>query len=235
MLIARSRSTPRTPTRSGARHDARVLVPSGCSGGAGQAGRTAEGNRRSPGNRRRSTGPRLVRGPPVGRLRLRPRVAAQRGHDCGADVARRRRVPANGHLTRGRGSRMLLTTTEAPKQADDACADLERRYPGNVRAVRCRLYLQSIPDLPVYDVARAWRLADLQAAYPPRDSVIGRRVGQIFAAAVLARASRMPAAAAGLAGQRAPGTRACRGRRDHRSHRRAKDVLGLRIGHPRRP
>ncbi len=85
-------------------------------------------------------------------------------------------------------------------QADKACADLESRHPGNARAIRCRLYLQSIPDLPVYDIGRAWRLADsLLAANPPRDSVIQRRVGQIFAAATIARASRLPGAPPALA------------------------------------
>jgi len=106
---------------------------------------------------------------------------------------------ANGILTR---SRLVNAAYDngAFKQADDACRDLEVRYPGNVRSVRCRLYLQSIPDLPTYDVARAWRLADsLLAAYPPRDSVIGRRVGQIFAAATIARASRKPGAPPALA------------------------------------
>ena len=106
---------------------------------------------------------------------------------------------ANGILTRVRLMNAAYDNGSF-NQADEACKDLERRYPGNVRAVRCRLYLHSIPELPTYDVARAWRLADsLVITSPPRDTMIQRRVGQIFAAAVIARASRLPGAAASLA------------------------------------
>jgi eukaryotic-like serine/threonine-protein kinase len=84
-------------------------------------------------------------------------------------------------------------------QADRACADLEARHPGNARSIRCRLYLQSIPGLPAYDIARAWRLADSLVAAMPADTVSARHIGQIFAAATIARASKFPGAPAGLA------------------------------------
>jgi TolB-like protein len=76
-------------------------------------------------------------------------------------------------------------------QADQYCSDLERRYPGADRSVRCRLYLLAIPNLPRYDIARAWRLTDsLVAASPPRDSAKMRLVGGTYVAATIARESR---------------------------------------------
>ena len=72
-------------------------------------------------------------------------------------------------------------------QADQACRDLETRYPGTERAVRCRLYLQAVPGRERYDIARVWRLADSLVAAAPRDSARQRLVGGTFAAATIAR------------------------------------------------
>ena len=74
-------------------------------------------------------------------------------------------------------------------QADRFCSDLEARHPGNVRSIRCRLYLQSIPNLPSYDIARAWRLVDSLVAASPADSTRARLVGNTWVAATIARAS----------------------------------------------
>ena len=94
-------------------------------------------------------------------------------------------------------------------QAERFCRDLEARHPGNVRSIRCRLYLQSIPNLPAYDVQRAWRLTDsLVAASAPRDSALARLTGSMFVAATIARASlKSPALAdsARAAARRAEG------------------------------
>ena len=75
-------------------------------------------------------------------------------------------------------------------EADRYCKELEVRHPGNVRSIRCRLYLQSIPDLPSYDIPRAWRLVDsLVEAGAPRDSTLARFTGGMFVAATIARAA----------------------------------------------
>ena len=106
---------------------------------------------------------------------------------------------SNAVITRGRLVNAAYDLGLFDK-ADQACGDLERRHPGNERAIRCRLYLQSIPDRPSYDIARAWRLTDsLVAAGPARLAEFNRHVGEIFTAATIARASRLPGAPAGLA------------------------------------
>jgi eukaryotic-like serine/threonine-protein kinase len=78
--------------------------------------------------------------------------------------------------------------------ADDYCRRLEANA-RDPRAVRCRLYLQSIPGLPQYDVARARRLADsLVAVSAPGDTLLARHTGAMFLAATMARAAeRTPA------------------------------------------
>ena len=74
--------------------------------------------------------------------------------------------------------------------ADRYCRDLEVRYPGQARSIRCRLYLQSQPGLPSYDIARSWRLADSLVRAPGAgDTTLARLTGNIFAAATIARAS----------------------------------------------
>ena len=74
--------------------------------------------------------------------------------------------------------------------ADRLCADLESRYPGMERSIRCRLYLQSVPGLPSYDIARSWRLTDSLARSPDsRDTTLSRMTGEVFTAMTIARAS----------------------------------------------
>ncbi len=74
--------------------------------------------------------------------------------------------------------------------ADEFCTELEVRNPGKVQSIRCRLLLQSIPDLPQYDIPRAWRLVDsLVTASAPRDSTLTRLTGNMFVAATIARAA----------------------------------------------
>jgi len=75
-------------------------------------------------------------------------------------------------------------------QADDYCRNLEVRNATDPRAVRCRLYLQSAPGFPTYDVARARRLADsLVALSSPADSLLARYTANMFVAATMARVS----------------------------------------------
>ncbi len=106
---------------------------------------------------------------------------------------------ATGLLTRARLTNAAYDLGQFDK-ADRACGDMERRHPGDLRTIRCRLYLQSIPNLPSYDVARAWRLRDsLVAVAAPADKDLQGRVGDIFTAATIARASKLPGAAPALA------------------------------------
>jgi hypothetical protein len=90
--------------------------------------------------------------------------------------------------------RSLLVTTAYDnadfEAADKACKELERRYPGLERTVRCRLYLLAIPGLASYDIDRAWRLTDsLAHASDSRDTTLSRMTGAVFTAQVIARAS----------------------------------------------
>ncbi|MBX7118966.1 MAG: protein kinase, partial [Gemmatimonadaceae bacterium] len=74
--------------------------------------------------------------------------------------------------------------------ADTYCRELETRYAGQARAVRCRLYLQSVPNLPAYDIARSWRLADSLVGAPGAgDTTLARMTGEVFTAMTIARAS----------------------------------------------
>ena len=74
--------------------------------------------------------------------------------------------------------------------ADQFCTELEVRNPGKVPSIRCRLHLQSIPELPRYDITRAWRLVDsLVTASAFRDSTLTRLTGNMFVAAAIARAA----------------------------------------------
>ena len=72
--------------------------------------------------------------------------------------------------------------------AEQYCGELERRFAGDARAIRCRLYLQSIPSIDSVDLARAWRLADSLIAAAPGDT-IALLTGHMWTAAALARAS----------------------------------------------
>lgn len=70
--------------------------------------------------------------------------------------------------------------------ADPYCTELEVRNPGNVRSIRCRLYLQSIPDLPQDDIPRAGRLVDsLVTAGVPSGSTLPCLTGSMFVAATI--------------------------------------------------
>jgi serine/threonine-protein kinase len=73
--------------------------------------------------------------------------------------------------------------------AEQYCVDLERRFAGTPRAMRCRLYLQSVPGRESYDIDRAWRLTDSLVAASPGDSLLQRLTGQMFTAATIARAA----------------------------------------------
>jgi serine/threonine protein kinase len=75
-------------------------------------------------------------------------------------------------------------------QADQACRELEARYAGTERAVRCRLYLQAASGRARYDIDRVWRLTDSLVAAAPRDSARQRLVGGTFAAATIAQEAR---------------------------------------------
>ena len=72
--------------------------------------------------------------------------------------------------------------------AEQYCNELERRYSGDSRAIRCRLYLQSIPSIDSVDVTRAWRLADSLTAASPGDTIM-LLTGHMWTAAAIARAS----------------------------------------------
>ncbi len=76
-------------------------------------------------------------------------------------------------------------------RADQYCRELEVRYPRDPRSLRCRLYLQSVPGLPAYDIDRAWRLTDalVAVARTANDSTLYRLTGGAFTAATIARAS----------------------------------------------
>lgn len=74
--------------------------------------------------------------------------------------------------------------------ADDYCRRLRSRFPGDARAVRCQLYLMTMPSGTAPDVAVAWRLADSALRLvPPADTALARRTNEILVAAVIARAS----------------------------------------------
>ena len=76
--------------------------------------------------------------------------------------------------------------------ADQYCADLEARDPTDLRSIRCRLQMQSIPApaRSSWDIPRAWRLADsLVAASPPADTTLNRLTAKMFVAATIARAA----------------------------------------------
>lgn len=72
-------------------------------------------------------------------------------------------------------------------QADQYCQELERRFAGSDRAIRCRLYLQSVPTVETVDVPRAWRLADSLATV--RRDTLTLLTGHMWVAATIARAA----------------------------------------------
>jgi hypothetical protein len=74
--------------------------------------------------------------------------------------------------------------------AERYCRDLETRYSGQARSIRCRLYLQSVPGLASYDIDRSWRLTDSLVHAPGAgDTTLARLTGNVFTAATIARAS----------------------------------------------
>jgi serine/threonine-protein kinase len=68
------------------------------------------------------------------------------------------------------------------------CDEEERRFPQNMSAARCQLWIMST-TLPPPDPPAAWRrAAQLEAAAPPQQREYYRREGQIVVGAVLGRA-----------------------------------------------
>ncbi len=87
-------------------------------------------------------------------------------------------------------ARLAVTTYDAGDfdAADRFCSDLESLNRRHARAIRCRLYLQSVPGRASYDIARSWRLVDsLVVAEGVPDTTLARLTGNIFAAATIAR------------------------------------------------
>ncbi len=73
-------------------------------------------------------------------------------------------------------------------QADQWCAELRRRFPNNLNAPRCELYLHTTTARRA-DVARAWRLTDsVEKAAPPARAEFLKLNAQMLTAAVIARA-----------------------------------------------
>jgi eukaryotic-like serine/threonine-protein kinase len=98
----------------------------------------------------------------------------------------------------------LFTSTydlDQPDKANRTCADIRERFPNNVIAVRCQLWLLTTrvqqPDIP-----KAWQLADSVVALTPerrRDYL--RLDANLFVAAVIARAGEKNPALADSARQ----------------------------------
>ncbi len=81
-------------------------------------------------------------------------------------------------------------------QADQWCAELRRRFPGNLNAPRCELFLHTTKARKP-DIARAWRLADSvdQMAPPARREFLKLNTAMLTAA-VIARAGQTDSARA---------------------------------------
>ena len=74
--------------------------------------------------------------------------------------------------------------------AGEYCDDLNARYPADARAVRCRLYMMSVPGREDWPLDRAWQLADsLVAISAPRDTARARLIAEVLVAATIARAA----------------------------------------------
>ena len=75
-------------------------------------------------------------------------------------------------------------------KAKQWCDVANKRFPGDIRAVKCRLYLLTT-RIEEPDVALAWRLADSAVAAVPKGAQPRERLSEnILVAAVLARASK---------------------------------------------
>lgn len=74
--------------------------------------------------------------------------------------------------------------------ADGYCGRLQQRFPSDPRAIRCRLYLMTMPNAGTPDVTLAWRLADSAVALTPApDRPLARFTHDILVAGVIARAA----------------------------------------------
>ncbi|MBX9928332.1 MAG: protein kinase [Gemmatimonadaceae bacterium] len=76
------------------------------------------------------------------------------------------------------------------ERAAQRCTEARRRFPKDLRAMRCRLYLLTAPDAPT-DVTAAWAIADSAVALvAPGAQARERMTEDMLVAAVLARASK---------------------------------------------
>jgi TolB-like protein len=98
-------------------------------------------------------------------------------------------------------SRLFLANYDMQQfdRAEQWCAVARGRFPKDVRAVRCQLYLLTNPS-KTPDVARAWRLADSAVALAAPAAQAGERLTEdMIVAAVIARASKAQPAQPALA------------------------------------
>jgi eukaryotic-like serine/threonine-protein kinase len=86
----------------------------------------------------------------------------------------------------------LFTSTydlDQPDKANKTCAEIRERFPSNVIAVRCQLFLLTT-KVEQPDVKKAWQLADsVVALTPERRRPYLRLDANLFVAAVIARAA----------------------------------------------
>jgi TolB-like protein len=86
----------------------------------------------------------------------------------------------------------LFTSTydlDQPDKANKTCADIRERFPNNVIAVRCQLFLLTTRIEPA-DIKKAWQLADsVVALTAERRRPYQRLDANLFVAAVIARAA----------------------------------------------
>ncbi|MEO7082903.1 MAG: serine/threonine-protein kinase [Gemmatimonadaceae bacterium] len=90
-------------------------------------------------------------------------------------------------------NRLFLSSydLESFDKAAQFCKEFHVRFPNDVRSLRCRLYMASVPKLASYDVAAAWQLADsLVARTPAANQPLERLTDNMLVAAVIARASK---------------------------------------------
>jgi hypothetical protein len=74
--------------------------------------------------------------------------------------------------------------------ADEYCRRHQSRFPNDVRAYRCQLYLMTMPTAVAQDIARAWQLSDsVVARTPPPDTLLARLTTRLLVAGAIARAS----------------------------------------------
>ena len=80
--------------------------------------------------------------------------------------------------------------------ADNSCMEIRRRFPGDLSAPRCELFMQTTRRRDPPDVARAWRLADsVTAAAPAGRKRFLELNSHMLVAGVLARAGLKDSAA----------------------------------------